>query len=150
MDKQIRLNFDDLGEVIEIDENEDKAIEDESDDEIDNEEELLYKKRLYKLVNDISNYENFSEVQISKEGKVRLQQVSKLLISILIIETIDDLKKDSRKKIMPKHVDASLDKILNHSSAIDIVLDLLNKDLDKLKNLKRSTAINRAMKFINE
>lgn len=150
MDKQIRLRFDNLGDLIEIDDDTDGTIEEESDDCIDNEEDLLYKKRLNKLVNDISNYEKFSEVQISKEGKVRLQQVSKLLISILIVEIIDDLKKDGRKKIMPKHVDASLDKILNHSSAIDIVLDLLNKDLDKLKNLKRSTAINRAMNFINE
>ena len=148
MDKQIGLNFDNLGDLIEIDE--DEVIGNECDNDIDNEEELLYKNRLYKLINDISNYEGFSEVKISKDGKVRLQQVSKFLISILVFETIDEIKKEGRKTMKPKHVDASLDKILNRSSAIDIVLDMLNNDITKLEDLKRSTAINRATKFINE
>lgn len=162
MSKQLRLNFDAVNEENEVNNElfkEDYYIEDNDEDEDEVEDEdiledsndvLLYKNRLKKLVNDISIYENLIGVQLSKEGVARLQEIGEYLVSILIFETLEELKKNGKKKIKPNHVDKALDSILNKSSAIDIALDLLNKDISELKKLNTSSAIGKATKFINE
>lgn len=120
-------------------------------DDIDEESEcLLYKTRLRKLVKDISEFDNFDGIQLSKEGMERLQKVSKFLISMLIFETIGDLNKIGKKKIVPQNIDNALDNITSKSSAIDIALNLLDKDISQLKNLKNSMSVNKANRFINK
>ena len=155
MSKQLRLNFDAVNDENEVSDDlfkEDYDIGDNNDDDLleDCKEVLLYKNRLKKLVNDIASYENLINVQLSEEGMNRLQEVGEYLVSILIFETLDELKKNGRKKIKPNHVDKALDSILNKSSAIDIALDLLNNDISELKKLNTSSAISRATKFTNE
>ena len=120
-------------------------------DDIDEESEcLLYKTRLRKLVKDISEFDNFDGIQLSKEGMERLQKVSKFLISMLIFETIGDLNKIGKKKIVPQNIDNALDNITSKSSAIDIALNLLDKDISQLKNLKNSMSVLKANRFINK
>ena len=90
------------------------------------------------------------EVQLSQEGLAKLQAESEFLVSLLIFETLDNLKASGKSRIMEKHIVAGMDNILNQASAIDISVNLLNKNIEELQQLRKSTAINKATKFIND
>lgn len=155
MNKQLRVNFDAIDEENEVakelfkEDNNEEDNNEEDNNEENNSEILLYKNRLQKLVEDVAISENLIGVQISQEGKERFQEVGEFLISILIFETLEQLRKNSKKKIMPANIDKALDNMINSSSAIDIALELLNKDIEELKILNNSTAINKATNFVN-
>lgn len=136
--EQIELNLD-----IEKDE-----ILEESED-IRDKGLFLYKARLRDLINNLGEFESYDGIQVTKDGQDRLQQVSKYIVTMLILEIIDELKKSGRKQIRPYEVDKALDKILVKASGIDMALDILKTDIEKLKSLNIDTVINKANEFIN-
>lgn len=54
--------------------------------EVDNVENLLYKNKLRKIIDDISIYEGIPGVRLSSEGYERIQENSKYIISILVLK----------------------------------------------------------------
>ncbi|GAA0725254.1 hypothetical protein GCM10008905_20290 [Clostridium malenominatum] len=110
---------------------------------------LIYKNRLRDLVKDIATFEEFEGIQITKDGLVRLQDTSKYIITMLIVEIIEELKNSNRKQITPKNVDNALDKILAKASGIDSALTLLRENIVELEKLNTNTSITKASQFIN-
>ncbi|HBJ1646677.1 TPA: hypothetical protein LA462_001158 [Clostridium botulinum] len=110
---------------------------------------LIYKNRLRDLVKDIANFEEFEGIQITKDGLVRLQDTSKYIITMLIIEIVEELRNSNRKQITPKNVDNSLDKILAKASGIDSALTLLRENIVELEKLNTNTSVTKASQFIN-
>ncbi|MGG7211381.1 hypothetical protein [Clostridium baratii] len=145
MDKQLVISFKENDEEAIIEDKE-ECIDDEKDDG----KSILYKNRVKKLVKEISIKEDLSNIQLGEEGTSRLEEINKLLLSIIIFDVLEELKKDNKKQIKPKHLDKALDNLLNGASAIDIALNILNKDIETLKGLNNSTSINKATMFVNE
>lgn len=110
---------------------------------------LIYKNRLRDLVKDIANFEEFEGIQITKDGLVRLQDTSKYIITMLIIEIVEELRNSNRKQITPKNVDNALDKILAKASGIDSALTLLRENIVELEKLNTNTSVTKASQFIN-
>ncbi|GAA0179453.1 hypothetical protein SH2C18_23190 [Clostridium sediminicola] len=119
-------------------------------DESDNQECLLYKKRLKKLITDVAESDDFVGIQSTKDGFDRLQATSKYLTIMLIYNIIDQLRHSNKKQIKPTDVDKALDKILANSSAIDTILEMLKEDIKNLKELNNSAAVFKTSKFIND
>ncbi|ALP90821.1 hypothetical protein [Clostridium butyricum] len=144
MNEQLQL---DLGVINENDE----CIDlDNEEEEEENECDIVYKSRLKKLVKEIAKVEEFNGVQLSKEAVEKFEGVSKLLISTLIFDILNQLRITGRKKITPKDVDTALDGILNKASSIDIALELLNDNINKLTELNKKVSISKATKFVNQ
>lgn len=116
------------------------------EDDIQN---LIYQNRLRDLVKDIANFEEFEGIQITKDGLGRLQDASKYIITMLIVEIVEELRNNNRKQIAPKNVDNALDKILAKASGIDSALTLLREDIVELEKLNANTSITKASQFIN-
>lgn len=110
---------------------------------------LIYKNRLRDLVKDIANFEEFEGIQITKGGLVRLQDTSKYIITMLIVEIVEELRNSNRKQITPKNVDNALDKILAKASGIDSALTLLRENIVELEKLNTNTSVTKASQFIN-
>jgi hypothetical protein len=128
-----------------------KTLIDIANDEIveDDIHNLIYEKRLRLLMKDIANFEEFEGVQITKEGVERLQDTSKYIITMLIIEILEELKANNRKQITSKNVDNALDKILAKASGIDSALTLLRENIVELEKLNTNTSVTKANQFIN-
>lgn len=124
-------------------------IQIEEDNEMDEEKDLLYKNRLKDLIEDISKFSGFDGIQKTKEGISRLQRNSRYIISLLIIETLDEVKKSGRKQIRNEDADKALDKVLSKASGIDSAILMLKDDISKLEHIKRDNSINRVNEFIN-
>lgn len=120
--------------------------EENLEDDIQN---LIYQNRLRDLVKDIANFEEFEGIQITKDGLERLQDASKYIITMLIVEIVEELRNSNRKQITPKNVDNSLDKILAKASGIDSALTLLRENILELEKLNTNTSITKASQFIN-
>lgn len=110
---------------------------------------LIYKNRLRDLLKDIATFEEFEGIQITKHGFGRLQDTSKYIITMLIVEIIEELRNNNRKQITPKNVDNALDKILTKASGIDSALTLLRKNIVELEKLNTNTSVTKASQFIN-
>ncbi len=110
---------------------------------------LIYKNRLRDLVKDIANFEEFEGIQITKDGLVRLQDTSKYIITMLIIEIVEELRNSNRKQITPKNVDNSLDKILAKASGIDSALTLLRENIVELEKLNTNTSVTKFFYYFN-
>ena len=110
---------------------------------------LIYTSRLRDLVKSIAEFEDFKGIQIGKDAVNRLQDTSKYIITMLILEIIEELKANNRKQIRQIEVDKSLDKILAKASGIDTALGLLREDIETLERLNTNTAVNKANIFIN-
>lgn len=121
----------------------------EEDNEIDEKKDLLYKNRLRDLIDDISKFSGFDGIQKTNEGVVRLQRNSRYIISMLIIETLDEVVKYGRKQIRAEDVDNALDKILNKASGVDKAILMLKDDINKLEKIKTENSIIRVNEFIN-
>ncbi|WP_332834025.1 hypothetical protein [Clostridium perfringens] len=153
-DSQLKVNFNAIKSDMTCEEDKFMVVDDitEKNDEIVNEEQgaLFCKKNLRALVLEVSKVEGMENSQISAEAFVKLQEIARFLTSMLIFETLDEVKKDGKKKIVVKHLDSALDNILNKSAAIDIVLEMLSKDIDELSKINNSRSVSKATKFINE
>ena len=103
--------------------------------EVDNVENLLYKNKLRKIIDDISIYEGIPGVRLSSEGYERIQENSKYIISILVFEIIEELKRTGRKTITLDDADVALDKILNKVSSIDYTIAMLKENINKFDSL---------------
>ncbi len=110
---------------------------------------LIYKNRLRDLVKDIAIFERFEGIQITKDGLSRLQDTSKYIITMLIVEIVEELRNSNRKQITPKNIDNALDKILAKASGIDLVLTLLRENIVELEKLNTNTSVTKANQFIN-
>lgn len=141
MEEQLRLELTDIEVVDELT---------SLNDEVDNGESLLYKNRLKNIIKDIAKFDEFEGIQCTKDGIERLQVTSKYLITMLIFNIMDELKRSGRKQIKPIDVDNALDKILANSSAIDTVLEMLKGDIKNLRLLNNITAVSKTNKFIND
>ena len=117
--------------------------------EVDNVENLLYKNKLRKIIDDISIYEGIPGVRLSSEGYERIQENSKYIISILVFEIIEELKRTGRKTITLDDADVALDKILNKVSSIDYTIAMLKENINKLDKIRNNTVANKVNKFIN-
>ncbi len=115
----------------------------------DDGQNLIYEKRLRELVKDISTFEEFAGIQITKDGVGRLQDTSKYIITMLIVEIVDELRCSNKKQITPKNVDNALDKILTKASGIDSALTLLRENIVELEKLNTNTSVAKASQFIN-
>lgn len=116
------------------------------EDDIQN---LIYQNRLRDLAKDIANFEEFEGIQITKDGLGRLQDASKYIITMLIVEIVEELRNSNKKQITPKNVDNALDKILAKASGIDSALTLLRENIVELEKLNTNTSITKASQFIN-
>lgn len=145
--EQIKL---DLTEVKTINNKDiDEDVLNSSADEVEEEANLLYKKRLKKLIKDIADFEEFGGIQAGEKTMIRIQETSKFLTSMLIIEAIEEVRSTNRKKIMPNDIDNALDRILSKATGIDTALDMLNKNIEELKSLNKNTSVNKTSSFIN-
>jgi hypothetical protein len=126
-----------------------KEIQSEEDSEIDEEKDLLYKNRLKDLIDDVSKFNGFNGIQKTKEGLIRLQKNSRYIISLLIIETLDEVINCGRKQIREEDVDKALDKVLSKASGIDNAILMLKDDVSKLEQIKRDHSIYKVNEFIN-
>lgn len=139
LDEEIEIKYKDIDQdVLEI-----------NDEEIDTEANLLYITRLKKLIKDIAEFDNFFGIMAGKESINRIQETGKYLIAMLIVQILEDLRANNRKKIKANDVDAALDKILSKASGIDTALNMLNKDIETLNSLNKNAAVTKASNFIN-
>lgn len=117
----------------------------------DNQKEdlFIYKNKLKDLINELSENEKYTGVQVSREGKDRIQEAGKYLIIILILEVINELRADGRKQIKKRDIDIALDKILAKSSAIEIAIEKLNESITDLININSDSSLIKASDFIN-
>ncbi|WP_346975443.1 hypothetical protein [Clostridium perfringens] len=117
----------------------------------DNQKEdlFIYKNKLKDLINELSENEKYTGVQVSREGKERIQEAGKYLIIILILEVINELRADGRKQIKKRDIDIALDKILAKSSAIEIAIEKLNESITDLMNINSDSSLIKASDFIN-
>lgn len=127
----------------------DEDVLNSSADEVDEEANLLYKKRLKKLIKDVADFEAFNGIQAGKKTMARIQETSRFLTAMLIIEAIEEVKNTNRKKIMPNDIDNALDRISSKATGIDTALDMLNKNIEELKSLNKNTSVNKTSSFIN-
>lgn len=110
---------------------------------------LIYNNRLRELVKDIAKFDGFDGIQLTKEGTARLQDCSKYIITMLVVEVVEELRSNSRKQITPTNVDNALDKILAKASGIDSALVLLRENIIELEKLNTNTSVSKASQFIN-
>lgn len=133
-----------------IEEQSEENMLEDSDNESDCVDNLIYKNRLKDLINQIAQYESLDGIQITKEAYKRLQENSKYIISILIFEIIEELKISERKQIKSEHVDKSLDRILGKVTAIDKTIIMLQKDIEDLESIRDNSISNKVNEFINK
>ena len=128
-----------------------KVLTDVANDETleEDAQNLIYKNRLRDLVKDIAIFERFGGIQITKDGLGRLQDTSKYIITMLIVEIVEELRNSNKKQITPKNVDNALDKILAKASGIDLALTLLRENIVELEKLNTNTSVTKASQFIN-
>ena len=142
MEKNIQISMEEIEDMV--------IAEDDYDLDKDDEKNLLYKRRLRNLVTDISEYDDFKGIQITKEGYERIEQNSKYIISMLVFEIIEDLKNSGRKQIKPSNVDKALDKILNKVSGIDHTISMLKEDICKFEKLRDESIMSKVNAYIND
>lgn len=142
MGKNIQMLIEDVENMYE-------EIEDNNIDK-DDEKTLLYESRLRKLIKDISEYESFKGIQITKEGIDRIEKNSKYIISMMIFEIIEELKVTNRKQIKSCDADKSLDKVLHKVSGIDNAILMLKEDINKLEKIRDNSITNKVDTYINE
>lgn len=110
---------------------------------------LIYKNRLRDLAKDIATFDGFEGIQITKDGLGRLQETGKYIITMLIVEIVEELRNSNKKQITPKNVDNALDKILAKASGIDSALTLLRENILELEKLNTGTSVTKASQYIN-
>lgn len=132
-----------------INHNDDSQDLDDVEPEFDNTDNLLYKNKLKQIIYDIGRYEGIDGIRISNEGQERIQQNSKYIISILIFEIVEELKRTGRKTISSDDADRALDRVLNKVGSIDHTIMMLKEDINKLEKIRNNSVANKVNKFIN-
>lgn len=138
----------DQEQLTDMEENILDVVEDEIDEQ-KNEQHLLYKNRIKKLIKEVAESENFIGIAIGKEALDRLQLTTKYMTVILIYEIINILKNKNRKQIKPHFIDKALNKTVASADALGVSINKVDALLKELINLNDETAVGKATEFIN-